>query len=124
MLVAGSLGATRIEILRTVILPSIWDSVLTGIRLALGIAWVMLVPGEMLGVDSGLGYEILNARDQLAYDKMVGLILVIGVLGSLLDAVASRMLSSTHLAASPSRSARAATARGTDLVRTAPSSPR
>jgi NitT/TauT family transport system permease protein len=124
LLVARSLGATWIETLRTVILPSIRGSVLTGIRLALGIAWVVLVPGEMLGVDSGLGYEILNARDQLAYDKMMGLILVIGVLGSLLDAVASRTLTSTRRAVSPDQSARAAAADGTDPVRTGPRSQR
>jgi NitT/TauT family transport system permease protein len=65
---------------------------LTGLRLALGIGWVVLVPAEMLGVTSGLGYEILNARDQLAYDQVMAVILVIGVLGYLLDTTARWML--------------------------------
>ncbi|HEX4358565.1 MAG TPA: ABC transporter permease [Pseudonocardia sp.] len=87
-LVARSLGATRLEILRTVVLPASRAHVLTGVRLALGIGWVVLVPAEMLGVTSGLGYEILNARDQLAYDQVMAVILVIGLLGYLLDALA------------------------------------
>lgn len=92
LLVARSLAATRWERLPAVVLPAIRGSVLTGVRLALGIAWVVLVPAEMLGVDSGLGYEILNARDQLAYDRMMALILMIGLLGAILDAAASRTL--------------------------------
>jgi NitT/TauT family transport system permease protein len=65
----------------------------TGLRMALGIAWVVLVPAEMLGVRSGLGYQILNARDQLAYDQVVAVIVVIGILGYLLDLLARALLS-------------------------------
>lgn len=85
LLVARSLGATRSEVLTSVILPATRGHVLTGMRVALGIAWVVLVPAEMLGVDSGLGYQVLNARDQLAYDQVMAVILVIGALGFLLD---------------------------------------
>lgn len=92
LLAARSLGATPAETLFSVVLPAIRPHVLTGLRLALGIGWVVLVPAEMLGVTSGLGYEILNSRDQLAYDKVMAVILVIGLLGSLLDAVARRAL--------------------------------
>lgn len=87
VLVARTLGASRWEILTDVVLPVIRPQVLTGVRLALGIGWVVLVPAEMLGVTSGLGYEILNSRDQLAYDQVMALILVIGVLGYALDSV-------------------------------------
>ncbi|MED6047213.1 ABC transporter permease [Rothia kristinae] len=90
--VAESLGATRAERLRHVVLPSIRPHVLTGVRTALGIGWVILVPAEMLGVSSGLGYEILNARDRLAYDEMLAVILVIGLLGTVLDAAARMLL--------------------------------
>jgi NitT/TauT family transport system permease protein len=92
LLAARSLGATPAETLTSVVLPAIRPHVLTGLRLALGIGWVVLVPAEMLGVTSGLGYEILNSRDQLAYDKVMAVILVIGLLGSLLDALARRAL--------------------------------
>jgi NitT/TauT family transport system permease protein len=88
LLVARSLGANRIELLTSIVLPAVRPHLLTGLRLALGIGWVVLVPAEMLGVTSGLGYEILNSRDQLAYDQVMGLILVIGLLGFLLDGLA------------------------------------
>ena len=90
--VARSFHATRVEVLTSVILPAIRGHIQTGIRIALGIAWVVLVPAEMLGVRSGLGYQILNARDQLAYDQVVAVILVIGVLGYALDVAARRLL--------------------------------
>lgn len=92
LLVARSMGATRRERLTTVVLPAIRGHLQTGLRVALGIAWVVLVPAEMLGVRSGLGYQILNARDQLAYDQVMAVILVIGLLGYLLDAAAQRLL--------------------------------
>ncbi len=74
---ARSFHATRSELLIAVILPAIRTHAQTGIRLALGVAWIVLVPAEMLGVRSGLGYQILNARDQLAYDQVVAVIVVI-----------------------------------------------
>ncbi|MFI2478717.1 ABC transporter permease [Nocardia xishanensis] len=89
--VARSFHATRAEQLRVVIIPAVRDHVRTGLRLGLGTAWIVLVPAEMLGVRSGLGYQILNARDQLAYNQVVAIILVIGVLGSAVDFVASRL---------------------------------
>lgn len=84
--VARSLGATPIERLWTVVLPGVRPHVLTALRLALGVGWVVIVPAEMLGVDSGLGYAVLNARDQLAYDQLAATMLLIGIVGFGLDA--------------------------------------
>jgi NitT/TauT family transport system permease protein len=84
-LLAKSLGATPLEILKTIVIPGIRPHVLTGIRLALGVAWIVIVPAEMLGVDSGLGYQILNARDQLDYSLLAAIMLLIGVIGYALD---------------------------------------
>ncbi|SOX55189.1 ABC transporter permease [Mycobacterium ahvazicum] len=92
--VAKSFGATRTERLTVVVLPAIRGHLQTGFRVALGIAWVVLVPAEMLGVRSGLGYQILNARDQLAYGQVVAVIVVIGLIGYVLDLGARRLLSS------------------------------
>lgn len=86
--VARTLRATRWEVLRHVVLPAIRPNVLAGLRLALGLGWVVLVPAEMLGVTSGLGYQILNAKDQLTYHHITALILVIGTIGYALDVVA------------------------------------
>jgi len=89
--VGRSLGASRWELLRRIIWPGIRPNVLTGLRLAVGLAWIILVPAEMLGVSSGLGYFILNTRDRLAYPDLMAAILVIGVCGFLIDSVARRL---------------------------------
>ncbi|MGZ0701323.1 ABC transporter permease [Pseudomonas piscis] len=83
-----SLSATRWETLRKVILPGVLGHVLTGVRLAIGILWIVLVPCEMLGVSAGLGYFILDTRDRLAYSELMAMVLLIGVLGFALDALA------------------------------------
>jgi len=83
--VTTSLGATSSESLRLVTVPAVRGHVLTALRLALGVAWIVLVPAEMLGVDSGLGYAVLNARDQLDYAALGGTVLLIGVIGFVLD---------------------------------------
>ncbi len=85
---ARSLAATRWEMLTRVIVPGVVGHVLTGVRLAIGILWIVLVPCEMLGVSAGLGYFILDTRDRLAYSELMATVLLIGVLGFALDAVA------------------------------------
>ena len=91
LLVAHSLGGSRPETLRHVVWPGVRGQVLTGLRLATGLAWIILVPAEMLGVDSGLGYFILDARDRFAYDELVAAIIVIGALGFAIDMIARRL---------------------------------
>ncbi len=90
--VSRSLGATRLEALRHVIWPGVRPSILTGVRVATGLAWVILVPAEMLGVDSGLGYFILDARDRFAYDEVIAAVIAIGLLGILIDGGARLVL--------------------------------
>ena len=83
--VARNLGARTMHLLTQVILPAIAFDVLTGIRLALGVAWIVLVPAELLGVTSGLGYAIKDARETLSYDHLTAMVLVIGIIGYILD---------------------------------------
>jgi NitT/TauT family transport system permease protein len=83
--VARNLGAGGWQMLLAVILPAVAQDVLTGVRLALGVAWVVLVPAEYLGVTSGLGYAINDARDTLEYDRLAAIVVVIGVIGFVLD---------------------------------------
>jgi NitT/TauT family transport system permease protein len=87
---ADSLGADRRERLWWVIVPAIAGHLLTGIRLAIGLIWVVLVPAEMLGVNAGLGYFILDTRDRMAYGELMVTILLIGLLGYLLDCLARK----------------------------------
>lgn len=83
--VARNLGAKPQHILFQIIMPAISFDVLTGIRLALGVAWIVLVPAEYLGVTSGLGYAIEDARETLSYDSLTAMVLTIGIIGYLLD---------------------------------------
>lgn len=85
---AQSLSATRWETVWHIMVPGITAHILTGIRLAIGIIWIVLVPAEMLGVSSGLGYFILDTRDRLAYSELMGAIVLIGILGFVLDLLA------------------------------------
>jgi ABC-type nitrate/sulfonate/bicarbonate transport system permease component len=62
-------------------IPASVPHMLTSLRLALGVAWIVLVPAEFLGVSSGLGYLINDARDTMEYDKLMAMIIAIGILG-------------------------------------------
>lgn len=90
--VARNLGASRWHMLITVILPAVATDIFTGIRLALGVAWVVLVPAEYLGVTSGLGYAINDARDTLEYDRLSATVVVIGVIGFALDSLCQKAI--------------------------------
>lgn len=85
--VAKNLGADSVQMLRRIILPAIGQDIFAGIRLAVGVAWIVLVPAEYLGVTSGLGYAINDARDTLEYDTLAAMVVVIGVIGFLLDGI-------------------------------------
>jgi NitT/TauT family transport system permease protein len=92
LMLGRSLGATRIEAFRTIVWPGIKSDVLNGLRLGMTTAWIILVPAEMLGVDSGLGFFILDARDRFNYPEVVAAIIVIGFIGLVLDRLAQWLL--------------------------------
>jgi NitT/TauT family transport system permease protein len=73
--------------LTEIIIPAIAFDVVTGIRLAVGVAWIVLVPAEFLGVTSGFGYTIQDARETLEYENLMAMILVIGAVGYVLDSL-------------------------------------
>ncbi len=78
-------GANTYSLLLRVYLPAAAPRILNGLRLALGIAWIILVPAEYLGINNGLGYLINDARDTMEYDRLMALVVAIGILGFLLD---------------------------------------
>ena len=64
------------------ILPATLPQILTGLRIALGIAWLVVVAAEMIAVNSGLGYLIIDARNAgKRYDLVVAGMVVIGLIG-------------------------------------------
>jgi len=92
LLLSRSLAATQWETLTRVVVPGVLGHVLTGIRLAIGINWIVLVPCEMLGVSAGLGYFILDTRDRLAYSELMATVIAIGVIGYALDVLARAVI--------------------------------
>jgi len=93
---ATNLGGGRVAVLRSIILPAVARDILAGLRLALGVAWIVLVPAEYLGVTSGLGYAINDARDTLSYDRLAAIVLLIGLIGFAIDAAIAFAIKRTH----------------------------
>jgi NitT/TauT family transport system permease protein len=85
LLLGKSLTATKYETITKIVLPGITSQLLTGIRLSIGLLWIVIVPAEMLGVSAGLGYFILDTRDRLAYSELMAAIILIGLIGWALD---------------------------------------
>ena len=83
--IARNLGARPSHMLTKIILPAVAQDMLTGMRFALGVAWIVLVPAEFLGVTSGLGYAIKDARETLQYSHLGAMVFVIGVIGFTID---------------------------------------
>jgi NitT/TauT family transport system permease protein len=80
-------GLTASQMIRRVIFPAILPRIVVGLRIAFGVAWIVLVASEMIAVDSGLGYLIIDARNAgKRYDLVVAGMLLIGVIGLALDA--------------------------------------
>ena len=82
---AAMLGVSRTRMFPVVVVPASLPGVLTGLRLGLGFAWVVIVVGEMTGVQTGLGAMIMDARQLSRTDIVVAGMAVIGALGFLSD---------------------------------------
>jgi NitT/TauT family transport system permease protein len=88
---ARNFGLSTPQIVTRVLFPAILPRILTGLRIAFGIAWLVLVAAEMIAVDSGLGYLIIDARNAgKRYDLVIGGMLLIGLIGLALDALIRR----------------------------------
>jgi NitT/TauT family transport system permease protein len=83
---ARNFGLSRWQLFRRVIFPATLPQILTGMRIALGIAWLVVVAAEMIAANSGLGYLINDSRNAgKRYDLVVAGMVLIGVIGWLLD---------------------------------------
>lgn len=98
---AASLGASRRMVVTHVVLPAALPAVMDGARLSLGVAWMALVAGELVGGDAGLGWRILWYQEFFAMDRVMALILTVGVVGFVADGLL-RLLQRHLLAWHPS----------------------
>ena len=79
-------GLSNTQLLRRVIFPAALPKILVGLRIAFGIAWLVVVAAEMVAVDSGLGYLVIDSRNSgKRYDLVVAAMLLIGCIGLVLD---------------------------------------
>jgi NitT/TauT family transport system permease protein len=79
-------GLSPAQLLSRVVFPAALPQILVGLRIALGVAWLVVVAGEMIAVDSGLGYLVIDSRNSgKRYDLVVAAMLVIGLIGLALD---------------------------------------
>ena len=83
--VADTLELSRLRTAFTVILPAAAPTILTGMRISIGIAWLVIVAAEMLVGGTGIGYFVWNEWNNLDLTSVVFSILMIGVIGMLLD---------------------------------------
>jgi NitT/TauT family transport system permease protein len=83
--VVRMLGGNDRSVLVRAVIPAILPEVLNGVRISVGVSWIVLVPAEMLGVSSGLGYYLLDTRDRFNYGELMAVIMVIGFYGFLSD---------------------------------------
>lgn len=83
--VTRTLGASRWRTLTRVILPAAAPYIVSGLRISIGIAWLVIVAAEILVGGSGIGYFIWNEWNNLKITSIITAILVIGVVGLLLD---------------------------------------
>jgi NitT/TauT family transport system permease protein len=80
------------RLFRQVIFPAALPQIITGMRVGLGVAWLVVVAAEMVAIDSGLGYLIIDSRNAgTRYDLVVAGMVLIGVIGYLLDLVMRRL---------------------------------
>ncbi len=89
---ARNFGLRGFALFRKVIFPACLPQILTGLRIALGIAWLVVVAAEMVAVNSGLGYLIIDARNAgKRYDLVVAGMIAIGAIGLGLDLLIRRL---------------------------------
>jgi NitT/TauT family transport system permease protein len=85
-------GLSPVALFARVTVPAALPQILVGVRVALGIAWLVVVAAEMIAIDSGLGYLIIDARNAgKRYDLVVAGILLIGIIGLILDLLVRRV---------------------------------
>ena len=89
---AENFGVSRIVLFRQVIIPAVLPEIIVGMRIALGVAWLVVVAAEMIALRSGLGYLIMDSRNAgNRYDLVVAGMIIIGIIGLILDVVMRKL---------------------------------
>jgi NitT/TauT family transport system permease protein len=89
---AENFGVSKTVLFRQVIIPAVLPEIIVGMRISLGVAWLVVVAAEMIALRSGLGYLIMDSRNAgNRYDLVIAGMIIIGVIGLILDAVMRKL---------------------------------
>jgi NitT/TauT family transport system permease protein len=89
---AENFGVSRAKLFLKVVIPAALPQIIVGMRIALGVAWLVVVAAEMIALRSGLGYLIIDSRNAgNRYDLVVAGMVIIGLTGLLLDGLMRRL---------------------------------
>ena len=85
---AANFGVSRTVLFRRVVIPAVLPEIIIGMRIGIGVAWLVVVAAEMIALRSGLGYMIMDSRNAgNRYDLVVAGMIIIGAIGLLLDGI-------------------------------------
>jgi NitT/TauT family transport system permease protein len=85
---AENFGVSRSRLFRQVIVPAVLPEIIVGMRISLGVAWLVVVAAEMIALRSGLGYLIIDSRNAgNRYDLVIAGMIIIGLIGLALDGI-------------------------------------
>jgi NitT/TauT family transport system permease protein len=83
---AENFGVSRYTLFRQVVIPAVLPQILVGMRIGLGVAWLVVVAAEMIALRAGLGYLIMDSRNAgNRYDLVIASMIIIGLIGLMLD---------------------------------------
>src|SRR6187401_2260900 len=83
---AANFGVSRYTLFRRVVIPAALPQIIVGMRIGIGVAWLVVVAAEMIALRSGLGYLIIDSRNAgNRYDLVIAAMIIIGLIGLLLD---------------------------------------
>ena len=83
---AENFGVSRYMLFSRVVIPAVLPQIIVGMRIGLGVAWLVVVAAEMIALRSGLGYLIMDSRNAgNRYDLVIAAMIIIGVIGLMLD---------------------------------------
>lgn len=88
---AEVLEVPRLKFIRRVVLPGALPSIITGLRVGLGTAWVCVVAAELIAAEKGVGYVIVDGRELSRPDVVIAGMITIGVIGKLMDVALKRL---------------------------------
>jgi len=85
---AENFGVSRVKLYRKVIIPAVLPEIIVGMRITLGVAWLVVVAAEMIALRSGLGFLIMDSRNAgNRYDLVIAAMVIIGLIGLMLDGI-------------------------------------